>query len=203
MFPSEAKRTPLEFRARALERRPQTLRRRSARMLSRTVVMLVFSIIGFLAARELAAAVIPSLAGMPDVNVNSVGPLAPPGTPSSLIFPLVLFPALILSGTYLRRRPIVIAFRTILATVLAAAATSTALAAVIGVRGALVYSFGFAAICGLLLIAGRGVGELFARRVWPRSRGALPRRGWNPLPARSHCHGTPRGVTTSRWLRFS
>jgi exopolysaccharide biosynthesis polyprenyl glycosylphosphotransferase len=152
------------------------VRRRSVRVVSRFAVLVAFDVVAFLAARALSSVMLtyaptffPSR-----VDLQTAGPLAAPGHPASLVFPVVLFCALAMSGSYARHRPLVVGVRLLASTAIASAATAVALAALIGMGTAALSAFGFGAICFLFLSASRATAEGFATAVWPRHRGALP-----------------------------
>lgn len=154
-------------------------------MASRLAVLIVFDAVAFLIARAASSLLLEyaSLSLRTRFDFEIAGPLAPPGYPASVLFPVVLFCALALSGSYARNRPIVVAARLAASSAIAAAATAVALAALLGVNTAALYASGFGAICFLFLGAGRVAAEAFAGVVWPRHRGALPAVRLAPDPA--------------------
>lgn len=185
-------RPALERRARIIERQPLTVRRRSARVLSRVAVLLAFDVIALAVARSVSQLLLEpvSFGTRPDDSI--AGPLAPPGSPGSLVFGVVLLSVLLISGSYARHRPDVVAFRLIVAAAVATAATAVALASLVGVREALVHTGSFGLICVAVIAAGRLLGEYFVARVWPRARGALP-------AVRVTLEGTAKETRPSFW----
>ena len=165
----------LQRSSRLADRQPGTVRRRSARVLSRIAVLLAFDLAAYFAARAVAqplagAGIFPAWSG----RATELGPLASPGAPASLIFPMALFAGLLLTASYARHRSPIVGVRIFAAAVIASAVTALALASVLGVRDALTYSGLFGLVCAVALGAGRWVSHTFAVKVWPRGRGALP-----------------------------
>jgi exopolysaccharide biosynthesis polyprenyl glycosylphosphotransferase len=169
-------RSALDRHAKILERQPRVVRRRSARVVSRFAVLIVFDFVAFLAARAVSGVILTYAAAFfpPRFDLQTAGPLAPPGHPASLVFPVVLFAALAMSGSYARHRPLVVGLRLLTATAISSAATAVALATLIGMGNAALFAFGFGAICFLFLSASRVAAEAFTTAAWPRHRGALP-----------------------------
>ena len=173
-FVKSASISALERRSRRIGRQPVAIRHRSRRVLSRVGVLLAFDLGAYFAARVLA----PDLLGTTTVFGGSpsatVGPLAVPGAPASLVFPITLFAALLLTASYARHRSPIVIVRIFAGVQLASAATAIALATVLGVRDAILYASGFGLVCFAMLAVGRALSEAFAVHVWPRDRGLIP-----------------------------
>lgn len=170
---NSARRPALERRARFVERQPITVRRRSVRVLSRLCVILGFDVLVFLAARATATGFFEpiAIAGRSGEQVAMAGPLATPGAPASLVFPIVFLAALVLTGAYARHRAFVW-LRVLVATTIASIATAVTLATLVGVKAGLVHAGLFGFVCLPYTLAGRGLADRFLHRVWPRNRGA-------------------------------
>lgn len=165
----------LDARARLSDRRRLSLRRRAVRMGSRFSVLMISDAITFVGVRMmLGAMVVPAALDRFNAGVASVGPLALPGRPASLVFWMTTMIALGVTGSYSRHRRLNTPIRLAGACVLAGLAATVPLAAIIGWRAGLTLIAIVAAVTWIALIATRSVAELFLGRVWPRDRGAAP-----------------------------
>lgn len=189
-----ASRPALERRARYAELQPKAVRRRSVRVLSRLAVIILFDVMAFLAARSAASRVIQpvTVPASAAASFTSAGPLAPPGAPASLVFPVLLFVGLVFSGSYARHRVFVGGLRVFAATVGASLATGVALATLVGVRSGVIYAGMFGLVSFLALLAGRAAAHAFLRFVWPRGRGAFP-------AVRLHVGSEPSASPSRNW----
>lgn len=166
----------LERRARLSELRPVAARRRTRRVSARLLILIVADVLALLFARALIRAAVGAAGiaeGVPG-DVTAAGPLADPGEPSSLVFGVTLVMALAFSGAYSSQRRLNTSVRLGAAAALAALATAVPLAAVVGIRGAIVQTLIVAAGTWAVLIPGRWVGEHVLENIWPRGRGAAP-----------------------------
>lgn len=136
--------------------------------------MIAFDAAAFLAARAAMSAFSAPLtvSGGSTGFTRAVGPLAMPGAPASLVFPVVLFIALVLTGAYARQRAFV-GLRVLAASFAATIAATVTLATLVGVRDALIHASSFGLVCFVALAAGRALGQTFMQLVWPRNRGSL------------------------------
>lgn len=137
-------------------------------------MLFVFDATAFLMARELAGRLQDPVLIQTASGVALAGPLASPGGPASLIFPVVLLLSLLTSGSYSRHRPIVLMGLLLVSVAAAAVATALALASLIGVPRAFAHIGVFGLVCYTVLAAGRALSQRFVLRVWPRNWGALP-----------------------------
>lgn len=183
MTPTQAKATPrtvrssaLDFRARLSDRQPDVVRRHTMRLAARISILLASDLAAVLLARAALRdfATSPLAAPRLPANLTLSGPLANPGEPGSMVFPIALLLALAFTGSYTRHRGLNTALRLGAATVLATAAASVALATLVGVPRAIAVTLLMGATTWIALLIGRTVTERFLARVWPRERWAGP-----------------------------
>jgi exopolysaccharide biosynthesis polyprenyl glycosylphosphotransferase len=166
----------LERRARLFELRPASVRRRTRRVGARILILIIADVVALMLARAAIRSAV-AMAALTDRiprDVTAAGPLADPGEPSSLVFGVTLIMALAFSGAYSGQRMLHISVRLAAATALAAVATAVPLAAVIGLRSAILQCLIVAAGTWVVLIPARFVGERILTNIWPRDRGASP-----------------------------
>jgi exopolysaccharide biosynthesis polyprenyl glycosylphosphotransferase len=154
------------------------------------LVVFAFDVGAYFAARIVARIVLGSTAVLEWPAFSTMGPLAAPGAPASLVFPITLFAALLLTASYGRHRSAIAVSRIFSGVVVASAATAVTLATILGVRSAVLYAAGFGLIAFGVFAVGRVASEAFAIHVWPRDLGVIPAvelsgRGPQPLQARS------------------
>jgi exopolysaccharide biosynthesis polyprenyl glycosylphosphotransferase len=147
-----------------------SLRRHVSRFASRTAVLLTGDLLAVIATRGLLAVAVPLLLQASAPTIAAVGPLAAPGSPGSLAFPITLVLALLLTGSYGQQRGLSAVARLAAAVALATVVSTVVVAAAIGVSAAVTMNVLFGAAIWATLLAMRAVSERVLRHVWPRDR---------------------------------
>lgn len=180
-------RRALDIRARLSDRQPQAARRHTARLATRIGILLASDVAAFLLARAILRTLAsqPLIAARFPVNPTSFGPLANPGEPGSMVFPVALLLGLALTGSLTRHRGLNTAARLGAATVFAVAAAAVPLAALVGVPRAFAAMLLVGAGAWATLLIVRALTERFLEQVWPRDRWAGPAILIGPADARS------------------
>lgn len=182
MIPPQAKTTAhparraLDFRARLSDRQPAAARRHTARLATRVGILLASDLTAFFLARTALRAIAthPLFAPHLPSSWTSLGPLANPGNPGSMVLLVALLLALTITGAYTRHRGLNTAARLGAAAALAIAAAAVPLAALVGVPRAIANTLLVGAATWAALLTVRTFSERFLLRVWPRDRWAGP-----------------------------
>lgn len=173
---SHTRSAALDFRARLFDQHAEAVRRHTMRLASRIGILSVSDGAAFVVARQALRefARQPLIAERLPANLISYGPLANPGEPGSMVFPVALVLALALTGSYTRHRALNTAVRLAAATALAIGAASVPLAALFGVSRAVASTLMVGAVTWGSLLVTRSLTERFLERVWPCDRWAGP-----------------------------
>lgn len=164
----------LATRARVSDRYPVALRRYMARVASRASILLLSDLTAVLSSWLLLRSLM-SRENPPHAfawHFNTAGPLADPGRPGSTVLWLALLSGLLLTGLYTRNRVLNTSVRVAIAAAFAAGVAAIPLAAIVGVREAIVECSIVAATAAAAILLVRMAAELFLRYLWPGSRGA-------------------------------
>lgn len=141
---------------------------------ARFIVLLVADSLALLSARLVLGSMFAPRAGGGGAwpAFVAAGPLADPGKPASTVFWIAMFAALLITGAYSRYRALSTTIRITGAIALSALLTTVPLAAVTGLRPAVLLSFAVGLATLPFLLIGRNLAELFLGSVWPRARWA-------------------------------